>query len=487
MAQPPNTIKVLQQSMVAPPIGSVPTISLPMTASDLFTANSCPVQWLGFYDFPHSTQNVIETIVPSLKNSLSLALKLFFPFAGNFMLTPPPTKPYILYTDGNSIPFTVSETLADLDHLILFNCPRVAEDVHPFVPKLAPPRLEGNPRVFPLMALQVTIFPNIGFCVGVSFSHIVSDGATFTHFMKTWASICKNGEDYVLRLQNENSLPFYDRSLLNNMEIEKRMEPLALKFFWDLTLAQKEEHEDPSHGNQVDPKYRFTFVMDGAQIERLKRWVKNQFHRNDSNQSLYFSTYAVTCALTWVCFLKSQVDGANSFSGDEDGLCNFFILANNRNLLENIPNTYFGNCLQAAVVPMKKRDLLGANGIAYAAKAIGKEVWELKNTRKDLEPEKVLQDLIEASLNQTIGVAGSPKFGLYEIDFGWGRPKMMDFVHIEFGADAFSLCDMRDDKYGIQVTLVESRAKLEHFKALLEESLRMINSATIDEEATQMG
>ncbi|KAL5582727.1 hypothetical protein UlMin_015169 [Ulmus minor] len=478
MAQPPNTIKVLQQSMVSTPIESVPTTSLPMTISDLYMRTS-PVQWLGFYDFPHSTQNFIETIVPSLKNSLSLALKLFFPFAGNFMSTPPPTKPYILYTDGNSIPFTVAESLADLDHLIMFTYPRVVEDLHPFVPKLAPPRLEGNTRAFPLMALQVTVFPNLGFCVGVTFNHCVSDGASFDHFMKTWASICKNGEDYVMCLQNENSLPFYDRSLLNNMEIEKKMEPLALKSFWDSTLAQKEEHEDPSHENQVDRKYRFTFVMDRAQIERLKRWVKNQFHRNDSDQSLYFSTYVVTCALTWVCFLKSAVDGANSFSGDEDGLCNFAITANNRNLLENlIPNTYFGNCLRIALVTMKKRDLLGANGIAYAAKAIGKEVWELKNTL--LEPEKFFQDLKEASRNQTMMVAGSPKFGLYETDFGWGRPKMMDFVRIGGSTwmnNVISLCDMRDDKYGIQVSLVESRAKLEHFKALLEESLRMINSA----------
>ncbi|KAL5580349.1 hypothetical protein UlMin_012791 [Ulmus minor] len=309
-----------------------------------------PQQWLGFYDFSHSTQNFIETIVPSLKNSLSLALKLFFPFAGNFMSTPPPTKPYILCTDGNSIPFTVAESLADLDHLIMFTDPRVVEDLHPFVPKLAPPRLEGNTRVFPLMAFQVTVFPNLGFCVGVTFNHFVSDGASFGHFMKTWASICKNGEDY---------------------------------FFWDLTLARKEEYEDPSHENQVDHKYRFTFVMDRAQIERQRRWVKNQFHRNDSDQSLYFSTFVITCALTWVCFLKSEVDGANRFSGDEDGLYNFAFTADNRNLHENlIPNTYFGNWLQTVGVTMKKRDLMGASGIAYAAKAIGKEVWELKNTLK---------------------------------------------------------------------------------------------------------
>ncbi|KAL5580229.1 hypothetical protein UlMin_012671 [Ulmus minor] len=484
MAQPPNTIKVLQQNTVSPPIGSVPTTSLPMTSSDLLMCTTTPVQWLGFYDFSHSTQNFIETIVPSLKNSLSLALKLFCPFAGNLMSTPPPTKPYILYTDGNSIPFTVAESLADLDHLIMFTYPRVVEDLHPFVPKLAPPRLEGNTRVFPLMALQVTVFPNLGFCVGVTFNHFVSDGASFGHFMKTWASICKNGEDYVMCLQNENSLPFYDRSLLNNMEYEKRMEPLALKFFWDLTLARKEEYEDPSHENQVDHKYRFTFVMDRAQIERLRRWVKNQFHRNDSDQSLYFSTFVITCALTWVCFLKSEVDGANSFSGDEDGPYNFAFTADNRYLHENlIPNTYFGNWLQTVGVTMKKRDLMGESGIAYAAKAIGKEVWELKNTLKDLEPEKFFQDLIKASQNPTMMVTGSPKLGLYEIDFGWGRPKMMDFVSIDASTviNMISLCDMRDDKYGIQVSLVESRAKLEHFKALLEESLRMINSAIIDE------
>ncbi|KAL5582633.1 hypothetical protein UlMin_015075 [Ulmus minor] len=460
------TSKVIEQSRVSPPIGSVPTTSLPLTIFDLAMCLSSPVQWLSFYEFSHSTQEFVETIVPSLKKSLSLALKLFFPFAGNCMCHSPPTLPYILYTDGDTVPFTVAESSANLDHLIMANnYPRPVEDVHPFVPKLAPTRLEGNARVFPLMAFQVTIFPKLGFCVGVTFNHLVADGLTFSQFMKAWASICKNGEDYIM------CPPLYDRSFVNDIPNIKSMEPLILRFFGDWTLTQnKEEVEEyPSHENQVDHhKYRFTFVMDGTQIQRLKRWVKNQFHRDDSDQSLYLSTYVVSCALTWVCFFKC-------FPGDEDQQYNFGFLADKRNLLENpIPNTYFGNFLTGCGVSIKRRDLLAANGIAYAAKAIGEKVWELK-TFKDLEPTEVCLDLNESVLSSSMGVAGSPKFGLYEIDFGWGRPKMMDFVHIDYASTPhiISLCDMRDDKYGIQVSLVESRTKLEHFKALLEESLRM--------------
>ncbi|KAL5563584.1 hypothetical protein UlMin_033331 [Ulmus minor] len=486
MALQPYTI--IEQSMVSPPVGSVPSTTLPVSVYDLATSHSLLVQWLSFYEFPHSVEYFEETVVPCLKNSLSLALQLFFPLAGNFMCPPPPTKPYILYNDGDSVQFTVAvaDSTANFEHLVMDNYPRDLEDLLHFVPnKLPPIHVKGDDiLVFPLMALQVTIFPNLAFSVGVTFNHVVADGSAVSHFLKTWALICKNGEEYVKCLQDENLLPLHDRSLFDNIPNLMEIEPSILMAFRNWESKQKEEDKDPSHDSQVHQKSLVTFIMDGAQIERLKHWVENQ-SRNNSD-SVHLSTFVVTSALIWVCIVKSEMIGANKFLDDKDQQWNLVFPANTRSRLENpIPNTYFGNCLVPCVASIKKRDLLGANGIVAAAKAIGNKVQELQ-IYKDLPLEKDYQDLMEAIPNQGVSTGTSSlKFGFYEIDFGWGRPKKLDFVHTNPSSPLTEsiLSDTKYDKCGIQASLFGIRAKLDNFKALFEESLKMIDSA--HEEAVE--
>lgn len=68
------------------------------------------------------------------------------------------------------------------------------------------------------IALQVTVFPNCGFGIGIASHHAVHDGKTSTSFIKAWAHICKSESDSVdLSLPLELT-PFYDRALINNPE-----------------------------------------------------------------------------------------------------------------------------------------------------------------------------------------------------------------------------------------------------------------------------
>ncbi|KAI4353847.1 hypothetical protein L6164_002770 [Bauhinia variegata] len=89
--------------------------------------------------------------------------------------------------------FTVVESVADFNHLTA-NYPREVRDLHPLAPELpSAPELEDGSRALPLMAIQVRVLPNTGFCIGVIFHHAVVDGRAFYHFMKSWASICRTG------------------------------------------------------------------------------------------------------------------------------------------------------------------------------------------------------------------------------------------------------------------------------------------------------
>ena len=94
-------VNVLEGCRVSPPPGVVDVKRLPLTFFDFLWLHSHLVQTLFFYKFPHSKTQFIETTIPSLKHSLSLALKHFYPFAGNLLFPPNLGEPEIHYVDGD--------------------------------------------------------------------------------------------------------------------------------------------------------------------------------------------------------------------------------------------------------------------------------------------------------------------------------------------------------------------------------------------------
>ncbi|XVF65645.1 hypothetical protein PTKIN_Ptkin09bG0265800 [Pterospermum kingtungense] len=60
-----------------------------------------------------------------------------------------------------------------------------------------------------LMAIQVTIFPNAGISIGITFFHAAADGRAFAHFTKSWASVCRSQRDLAFL---NNSQPDYTQS-----------------------------------------------------------------------------------------------------------------------------------------------------------------------------------------------------------------------------------------------------------------------------------
>lgn len=254
MSQPSYAVKIIGETQISPPAASVPTTSLPLTFFDYPWFHCPPMQRIYFFDFPHSTQHFAETVLPTLTHSLTLSLTLqyFFPYAASFICPPPPAKPYILYNVGDSIPLTVPEATGDSNQFIT-NLPIAAIELHPLVPNPPPSRVENNTGVIPLLALQVTVFPNSCICIGVTFRHI-ADGRTFHHFMNSWASVCKNNGDLT---SIEKSLPSHDRSLVKDTN---GLETLFLDGWWDLGWIWKTDDDNSvassavmTKNNELDP------------------------------------------------------------------------------------------------------------------------------------------------------------------------------------------------------------------------------------------
>ncbi|XP_044501998.1 coumaroyl-CoA:anthocyanidin 3-O-glucoside-6''-O-coumaroyltransferase 1-like [Mangifera indica] len=474
MAQP-YTVKVLEHSHVAPPSGSVSTTIVPLTLFDVLWFFCNPIQRIFFFELPYPTLHFTETILPHLKHSLSLTVSHFFPLAAKLTCPIPPNKPYLRYNEGDSIPVTVAESDLDFNHLV-GNHARENRAFQSLVPNLPTARLSPDTeQVAPVVALQITVFPNAGISIGISFNHVVADGSSINHFIKSWASIHRSGGEALASL----SLPYHNRYVVKDPG-EVASTNLKYLLTWDYSIEST-----PSEAVPQD-KIRITLVLNQAQTEKLKEWIKTQ-SRNKKDKELgpiRISTYVVTCAFMWVNLMKLQEKLEESETGshpfNDDKLCHFLSLADCRERYElAVPATYFGNCLAFFFVSEKRSELMGKNGIAIAAKAIAKTISGLEKGPLIGAEQWASKSWEILKVGDFVTVAGSPKLRVYETDFGWGRPKKSEVAHI--GAyGAFSLSECRDEEGGIEIGLVLDRKKLDLYKEIFVQGLELEHPFSFD-------
>ncbi|KAG4911828.1 hypothetical protein AAZX31_19G035500 [Glycine max] len=465
-------LKVIEQCQVSPPPGSVPPTSLPLTFLDLPWVYCNTVQSIFFFEFPHSCNHFLQTVLPNLKHSLSLTLQQFFPFVGNFVIPPKPNFPHILYTSENSISFTIAESTAEFPHLIA-DTARDVKDSHPFVPILPTPTTkEDGTWLLPLMAIQLTIFPEYGFSICISFRHVVADARAFLHFMKFWSYVCRTKHDVAA---TQDLLPLLNRDIIKD---PKGLKFVFLEELWNSPIESIIK-TPPKVVDKNDDKVRHAFVLRRDHVAKLKKWVSIECKSTYGLEleSLHISTFVVTSALMWVCKVQSEEEAnaitiANNNNNDE--IYSFTFLGDCRNRPEfSIPSTYFGNCVVFRMVSLNRSKLMGEKGIVEAAISIGRKVRDFQfDAMKDFEN---FMSLCRGGkkLNHASTIAGSPKLGTYETDFGWGKPKKCEILHIEYSR-TISLSDCRDEEGGVEVELALGRAQMSKFSAILEEYLRNI-------------
>ncbi|XWS27097.1 hypothetical protein CRYUN_Cryun26dG0087100 [Craigia yunnanensis] len=305
----------------------------------------------------------------------------------------------------------------------------------------------------PLMAIQVTIFPNVGISIGVAFCHVAADGKTLAHFMKSWASVHSSQGDLTCL---NNSVPNFNWDLIKD--------PLGLA---SLFMKNKCEYGDlssiPIH------KFRITSDIKRSQVDLLKDWVKRKCMEENGSEPTRMSTFVVTCAYMWACLIKLQESGTQHLLlGDSNELSHFLFAADCRDRLK-LPTTYFGNCIVLRFATAKKSELTGQNGILVAARAIGKEVMELdKGPLKGAEASSSKRKEIFKTGHHVIIATASPKLGVFNVDFGWGRPRKTELATIGLlgSLSMFSIAENRDEEGGVEFGLALAPDELDSFNAV---------------------
>ena len=453
MASYDDMVTVLEESRVSPPPSTLGEKSLPLTLFDLSWLHFHHVQSLFFYKFTRPNPHFMEIIIPSLKHSLSLALKHFYPFAGNLLFPPNLGKPEIHYEDGDSVLLIFAESNTDFAYLIK-NHQRKVSHFHPLIPQLPPVCEKRNTLLAPVFAIQVTLFPNSGISFGFATDHVVADGNSFIRFVKLWATIHK--------LQREPSIlddairPFYDRTMVkdpNNIA----------SIFWQRHQKTKfKGHQPPLPTNNI----LATFLLSEADIQRLKNRVMVQ-----CPTLLHVSSFTISCAYTWACMIRARAWVGEEVSENE--LEHFVFSADCRAHLDPpLPENYFGNCVVPFLVTAKSMQLIDEDGFIVAANLIGGAIQEKIGRKKEVceSLEREWRNISSINMERAVGVAGSPRFAVYDIDFGLGKLQKREFISIDETRD-ISLHEGKDNKRHIEVGLSFPKIKMDAFASIFANGL----------------
>ncbi|KAH7575851.1 hypothetical protein JRO89_XS02G0231800 [Xanthoceras sorbifolium] len=284
-AETSRSVKVIVQSKVAPPPGSVSTTTVVLTFIDvrcLFIGNT---QRIFFYELPHPTLHFTQTILPRLKQSISLSLRHFFPLASNLLCPPPPHEPYILYDENNgSVQVTTVESDADFNHSVA-NHARDVKALKSLAPKL------------PLYCL--------------------SSSSNTTHLVP----IMRAGG-------GPGGTPWAQLILGDIIEDPDGLSSIYLEELRTL------HNLNPIGDNQVSPdNFLITLVLKQTKIKQLKHWIatadgQQQYETYD--EEIRISTFAVACAFMWVNLMKLREQIRGSLDDDDDMLYHFLAPADCR-------------------------------------------------------------------------------------------------------------------------------------------------------------
>ena len=167
----------------------------------------------------------------------------------------------------------------------------------------------------------------------------------------------------------------------------------------------------------------------------------------------HVSSFTVTCAYTWVCIVKARDWIGEDVSENE--VDHFgFVIDVRVHLDPPLPENYFGNCLVPCIVTAKSMELIEEDSFIIAANLIGEAIKEKVGNKEGIfeDLKKLLTDLPPINLERVVGVAGSPRFAVYGIDFGFGQLQKREFTSID-ETRAISLHEGKDNRGDIEVGL----------------------------------
>ncbi|XP_074286795.1 phenolic glucoside malonyltransferase 1-like [Silene latifolia] len=415
-----------------------------------------PLQPLFFFQLPLHIHfsDFRSDILPPLKRSLSCALHYYFPLAAKLAASLDDPKRLTFFTDRDcSVSFTFAHSDANFD-LLSSNLPRDAAQFRHLVPTLPSISYPINSPAS-LLAIQITYFSSSpGFSIGFAYHPVLCDQRCFSRFLYSWASLCKFSH-----LHNGLPSPTFERSVIQDTN---SLCPILLQ---QLSNPRSKSVVFPPD----DGLLRATFLMRPADIQNAKKWIMGRCDERNRPYPVLLSPYIVTCAFVWPALFHTSVNKAKGpkYFG--------FIAGGITRLKYQVPVNYFGNCVGFGRAVAQTEELVGEDGILAAADALALAIKTLDDDILGKAEKWISEWEVIRGAEEHMNVVGSPKVGLYETDFGWGRPKKVEEISIDV-IRGISLTQSSDRNGGIEIGLALTKSHMEAFSTLFRQGLHCFSS-----------
>ncbi|KAL3342129.1 hypothetical protein AABB24_026249 [Solanum stoloniferum] len=395
-----TNVNILKKSNVKPqkPLGKkecqLVTFDLPYLA--FYYNQKLMVYKLGAENF--------EEIVEKLKDGLALVLEDFYQLAGKLGKDEEGVFKVECDDEMNGVEVIVAEAegieVANLtDHQKGIN---KFQDLIPYNKIL---NLEGLHR--PLLAVQLTKLKD-GLAMGLAFNHAVLDGTSTWHFMISWAQLCSGATSISVP-------PFLERTKARDTRIKLNLSKPS-----DAPEHAKSETNGDVSVDANPPMRDRVFKFSESAIDQIKSKVNANPPEGSNTGS--FSTFQSLSAHVWLAVTRARKLKPEEYTV-------YTVFADCRKRVDPpMPESYFGNLIQA-IFTVTAAGLLLSNPIEFAAGMIQQAIVNhdakaIEERNKEWESSPKIFEYKDAGVN-CVAVGSSPRFKVYDVDFGWGKPEIV--------------------------------------------------------------
>ncbi|KAK9074435.1 hypothetical protein SSX86_007033 [Deinandra increscens subsp. villosa] len=371
---------------------------LPFTNLDLLVP---PFDVGSFFCYKKPSHASFHTTLHALKDSLSLALSLYHPLAGEILWNTVAGENQI-HCNNRGVDFTEAVADVELKELNLYNPDESIEG------KLIPKKLHG------LLAIQVTELKCGGMVIGCMFDHRAADGYSANMFISSWAQITRS--------ESPSMLPSFQRSIINPRR------PTTYSPTINNVYALYEPPSKPNHvhsnNNGDHLLINRVYYIESEQLNSVQLLASENGRKRSKLEA--FTSFL------WKILALSMVD-----SGSCDEVCNVALAVDGRSRLSQgdgeakgkLLASHFGNVLSMPFGSKRSKELkeMSLSNIAtevhkFVQTATGKDHFLDLIDWVEERRSHPLVSVAFASKEMSVMVSSGTRFHIMDkMDFGWGK------------------------------------------------------------------
>lgn len=353
----------------------------------------------------------IDYLISLLKKSLSQTLSHFPPLAGRFTTD---SDGYIYITSNDAGVDFIHKNATVWSVRDILSPVHVPENVKSFFALDRTVSYEGHYK--PILTVQVTELAD-GVFIGCAMNHAVADGTSFWNFFNTFAELTKG-------IKKISKQPEFSRDSVLVSPAVLMIPDGGLKVTFDENEPLSERIFSFSRESILKLKARVNnnkWIDNGHvdAVELLGKQSNDTYWLKKTESNGEISSFQSLSALLWRAVTRARKLHVNKMT-------TFRMAVNCRHRLNpKLDPLYFGNAIQSIPTYASAGDVLSKD-LRWCAEQLNKNV----NAHDDKTVRRFVEDWESNPRvfplgnfdGASITMGSSPRFPMYDNDFGWGRP-----------------------------------------------------------------